>query len=193
LDRSPITRVGQNIGNTMLVRGYTFESRLPGFERCKVCPPRGCSQLAALATAKIRWRRPAFHFDTGSKSDLITVNPTRSERIGNVPSTDSSIRSERIRLNPTRSHLGTCSNSEYFPSSSDQLRFLRVEVAHGTNSTNRTLYGRVRSPCGTGSNRIKPVARRAVGRANPFLDSPGCGFIIRAPFGPWFFEIENET
>src|SRR5215469_9354782 len=30
-------------------------------------PLWGCSQLAALATAKIRCRRPAFHFDTGSK------------------------------------------------------------------------------------------------------------------------------
>jgi len=31
-------------------------------------PLRGCSQLAALATAKIRCRRPAFHFHTGSKT-----------------------------------------------------------------------------------------------------------------------------
>jgi hypothetical protein len=31
-------------------------------------PLWGCSQLAALAMAKIRCRRPAFYFDTGSKS-----------------------------------------------------------------------------------------------------------------------------
>jgi hypothetical protein len=36
-------------------------------------PLRGCSQFAALATAKIRCRRPAFHFDIGSKSGYFFV------------------------------------------------------------------------------------------------------------------------
>ena len=56
-----------------------------------------------------------------SKSNLITANPARSDWKSNVPSTNSSVLSERIRLNPTRSDLETSCNSEYFPSSYDHF------------------------------------------------------------------------
>src|SRR5215469_15129903 len=47
-------------GGASFVRGQRWLVAYPDLSG------RGCSQLAALATAKIRCRRPAFHFDKGS-------------------------------------------------------------------------------------------------------------------------------